>query len=437
MEAEAKNAYLDQVLKEQAQVEQALRVQRVAPAAARSACAPGDDGSGFYQADPETPAGNGVPYRITGVWRWKNVVVPPNCYVVHTRRGCPDPLHCGLGISFRFDPWTDAFIVVPAAMQTILINARCISRERQGVLVQGYVQWIIEDFRTAYRKCDFTDALDPMRLANLQLREQAEAAIKDKVATMSIDEVLADKQPIIRELTERLRQVMEGGEGGDRGLGLRVVTVQIKEAIVSSPRVWEMLQRPFRAERAKEARIAELANEGVIAAKEAEAAKSNAKQKIESESEIARLRSAAEAQAFDRTQAEAARRAKVEAEALAQTIAHEKEKIAKKSEMAKLQIEQDLAREEIERVFNHRWAEKEIALAAARRKVDNDLSAAALQAKLVDRIPEIASKMPKPEHLKAVSFGDGADGGVRSLVAGLVELVAALKDTEPTKDGKK
>src|SRR5205823_1455728 len=157
-----------------------------------------------------------------------------------------EPLHVGMGVSFRYDPRTDAFLVIPAAVQTLIINARCISAERQGVLVQAYVQWIVADVGTAYRKLDFSDPHDPMRIVNIQLREQAEAAIKDKVATMPIDAVLSDKQPVIEELTHRLRAVAEGSrEGGDAGgLGLKIVTVQIKEAVVSWTRLWENLQKP-------------------------------------------------------------------------------------------------------------------------------------------------------------------------------------------------
>src|SRR5208282_2724708 len=132
-----------------------------------------------------------------------------------------------------------------------------ICTERQGILVQAYVQWIVDDVGTAYKKLDFSDAEDPMRVVNVQLREQAEAAIKDKVATLAINEVLADKQPIIEELTTRLRTVAEGSGG----LGLKIVTVQIKEAVVSSTRLWENLQKPFRAERERLARMAELETE--------------------------------------------------------------------------------------------------------------------------------------------------------------------------------
>src|SRR6202040_3194493 len=172
----------------------------------------------------------------------------------------------GLGISFRFNPYRDAFLLIPAAMQTIVINARCICTERQGILVQAYVQWIIDDINTAYRRLDFSDPEDPMRIVNVQLREQAEAAIKDKVATMSIDAVLSDKQPIIDELTHRLRMVAEGSREGNgtSGLGLKIVTVQIKEAVVSSTRLWENLQKPFRAEQGRLASLAELAADGAV-----------------------------------------------------------------------------------------------------------------------------------------------------------------------------
>ncbi|HEX2688090.1 MAG TPA: SPFH domain-containing protein, partial [Kofleriaceae bacterium] len=246
--------------------------------------------SGGLATEPGAPA---VDVRITGWGRWKTVIVPPNAHVVHTRRGHADPLHIGLGVSFRYNPAKDSFLVVPGTMQTILINAYCIGKELQGLLVQGYVQWIIADFATAYKKLDFTDVEDPMRVVNVQLREQAEAAIKDKVATMGIDEVLSDKQPIIEELTARLRSVAEG-EGTDKGLGLRIVTVQIKEAVVSSRRVWENLQKPFRSERARVARLAELEAETVISARERVTERERETAQLEADAEIAKLRAAQE-----------------------------------------------------------------------------------------------------------------------------------------------
>src|SRR5260370_897795 len=209
--------------------------------------------------------------RETGAWLWKRVIVPPNAYVVHTRMGRKTPVTLGLGISFRYNPDTDAYLVVPAAMQTIGIVANGISKEKQGINILAYVQWQIADFGVAYRKLDFSDSRDPLGIVNAQLREQAEAAIKDKIATMSVEEVLTDKQPVIEELTTRLKVVAEGRQGAESdadGLGIKIVTVQIKEAYVSSQALWENLQAPFRYEKEQAARISYMLMQDEIRKKE-------------------------------------------------------------------------------------------------------------------------------------------------------------------------
>jgi flotillin len=433
-ESSMKNTYLEQVVQQKAQLEYDLKARRAKTPMIGNAAPAGATTSGgtdILCRDDEGRGGLGgavgssaVDVRISGFYRWKNVVVPPNAYVVHTRRGHDQPLHCGLGISFRFDPFTDSYLVVPSAMQTIILNANCICRERQGILVQGYVQWIIQDFKTAYRKLDFSDTFDPMRVVNVQLREQAEAAIKDTVSTMSIEDVLSDKQPIIKELTTRLRHVAEG-DGQDTGLGLRIVTVQIKEAVVASPRVWETLQRPFRAERSKEARLAELTHEAVVNTREAEAEKSAAAQRIATESDVARLQGEAAAAVFDREQSERARRAQVEAETLAQSIAHEKDKLEKEAVLSRLRLEQRLIEEGMTLEAQNRQAEREIALESARRKVDNDLSASALQMKLIEYLPTIAEKMPHPKELKSFQIG-GADS-LGAMIGGLMKVIESIR----------
>src|SRR5688572_5720976 len=101
----SRNAYLEQVMVEQQQLENDLRVnkkmapqsqmaqRRVAlPGQAAPPPAPGGGGA------PAQPSGPAVDVRITGWWRWKNVIVPPNAYVVHTRRGKTEPVDIGMGI---------------------------------------------------------------------------------------------------------------------------------------------------------------------------------------------------------------------------------------------------------------------------------------------------------------------------------------------------
>lgn len=413
-----KNTYLEQVMQQKMQVDDDLRVKR-APSP-MSQAAPRRHGGGGSVAIPEPETANGV--RITGFWRFKNVIVPPNVYVVHTRRGRAEPRTIGLGLSFRFDPVTDAFLIVPAAMQTITLQANCICKERQGVVVQGYVQWIIKDINTAYKKLEFNDA-DPMRVVIVQLREQAEAAIKDKVATMSIDEVLADKQPIIEELTARLRQVAEG-EGNSEGLGLRIVTVQIKEAVVCSPTVWEMLQRPFRAERGKEARLAELQAKAVIDERENDAERVSTRRRIETEAAAAKLRAEAGAAAFAREQEDRATRAKLEAEAAALSVKHERDKLTHASELQRLRLEQAVVAKKLEIEALRLQATHEMEVAREERKIENDLAPIALQAELVRALPEIAEKLPKPQEVKNVHLTGSSD--IAHLLSGIAQAASSI-----------
>ena len=363
--------------------------------------------------------------RVTGIWPFKTVIVPPNAYVVHTRRGKSEPLHCGLGISFRFNPFKDAFFVAPAAIQTIIVNANCVSAERQGVMVQAYVQWMIDDFSKAYQRLDLSNQNDPMKVTNVQLSQQAEATLKDTVATMSIDAILSDKQPIIEELTRRLRAVAEGEEGKS-GLGLRIVTVQIKEAVVSSSSLWETLQRGFRAERSKEARLAELRAQAVVKERE-DAEKLKAQQVIiERDETIRKIKGEAEAKAYDDEQAEKARRAALEAEQAVELANHQRQTLEESEAFEQLKQTLTLKRRQI--AFNQEITESErrLELRRTEEELRNMLSEPRLRALLIDALPQIAQQLPKPESLRI--YGGDANGmnQLAHLVGSLGEALESL-----------
>ncbi|GIJ46286.1 hypothetical protein Val02_31720 [Virgisporangium aliadipatigenens] len=445
---QSRNDYLDRVVAEQQVLEQNLRTKRAAPAPAPQA----PRGRAAVAAAEAAPAKqNGVEVRVTGFWCWKTVLVPPNAFVVHTRRGKAEPLHVGLGTSFRYRPQTDAFLVVPGAMQTILISAFSICRELQGVVVQAYVQWRIEDFATAYRRLDFGDPDDPMRLVNLQLKEQAEAAIKDKVATMSVHEVLSDKQPIIEELTARLRAVAEGEGDRDNGLGLRIVTVQIKEAVVSSSRLWENLQKPYRAEQERVARLAELAAGDAISEREMVAARARETRRMADERELGELRHRNDAAGFDRDTAEKVRRAardqedtRTLADLSTETALHElalrRTRQAQEHEVERLRLEAaealralrqqaDLAHARAETAAEHEQQVLQLERARLRVEIDNTQSDANVQAQFVEKLPELVRHLPKPTEVRTVNLGGVDQTSLSGIIAQLTAVLSALRDT--------
>src|SRR5262249_11492683 len=199
----------------------------------------------------------------------------------------------------------------------------------------------------------------------IQLREQAEAAIKDNVRTMSIDDVLSDKQTIIKELTHRRRTVAEGDREEDpaSGLGLKIVTVQIKEAVVSSTQLWQNLQKPFRAEREKLARLAELEAAQHIALQEQINRQKRETDTLGMQRQLEELRFAGQREQYDREQAERVRRQQVEQEEEQKAIAN-----GTATERARREADLELALHQIE-LERRRVAEE---LEAVKREIEMD-----------------------------------------------------------------
>ena len=297
-----------------------------------------------------------IQVRETGFWLWKRIIVPPNAYVVHTRLGTKEPVTLGMGVSFRYNPDTDAYLVVPAAMQTIGIVANCISKEKQGINVLAYVQWQIDDLSIAYRRLDFSDSRDPLGIVNAQLREQAEAAIKDKIATMSVEEVLTDKEPVIEELTTRLKAVAEGRTQGEQGtgegLGIKIVTVQIKEAYVSSQRLWKNLQAPFRYEKDKAARISYLTTQDEIRQKELETRQVSETRQAETMVAIERIKQSKQTEAADIRLTEEATRFTQEQESVRRKIQLEEQTTLARRE-SELRLAMQAAQAEQKEAIEH------------------------------------------------------------------------------------
>ena len=139
MAEENRNVYLEQVVASQERLDQEMRAKRASSMdqPAQGYAAPvGRASRGLRVRAPQGPGGGGgggggdfhanaVDVRITGWGRWQTVVVPPNAFVVHTRRGHTEPLHVGLGMSFRFNPRTDSFLVVPGAMPVAQAHEIC------------------------------------------------------------------------------------------------------------------------------------------------------------------------------------------------------------------------------------------------------------------------------------------------------------------------
>ncbi|WP_372368701.1 SPFH domain-containing protein [Candidatus Uabimicrobium sp. HlEnr_7] len=430
------NIYMQQAIAEVDNLEKQLRVNRKHKKS--KPAAPRKDNNTKIIEEEEKEIVSSLGVKVTGRL-FKSVVVPPNMYVIHTRRGHEKPLHIGLGMSFRYNPRSDSFLVVPSSMQTILISANTICKELQGILIQAYVQWIIDDVETAYRRLDFSDAEDPMRVVTLQLREQAEAAIKDKVATMSINEVLSDKQPIIKELTKRLKEVAEGF-GDDSGLGIKIITVQIKEAIVSSANLWQNLQKPFRSSQMAAARLAEIENQSTVNKRELEEEQTqqDAQQVIREK----QLQLNHKIKTIELEKEFAQRQQNMELEIHSYQL--KEDKIKAKRQIQELEMESDAKlrkrKQELEAHFedlaletelqckqkrndlNNKQTNIELDFDEKRQKTANMLSQQQIQSQAIAMMPDIAKSLPHPKHSVNIS-GDGNGSSLPGIIASIISVL--------------
>ena len=78
-----------------------------------------------------------------------------------------------------------------------------------------------------------------------------------------------------------------------------------------------------------------------------------------------------------------------------------------------------------------RQAKTELEHLETRQRILNELTPANVQARLVELLPDIAEKLPKPQELRSVSIGGSGgaqDGqGVATLVAQMLALTNLLK----------
>jgi hypothetical protein len=196
--------------------------------------------------------------------------------------------------------------------------------------------------------------------------------------------------------------------------------------------------------------LAELEAETVIAARERVTERERETAQIETDAGIAQLRAETEARTYDRDSVETARRlqreqetardqARLRHETAVQAAELEKVRIAHEAELAqvrareaagalRLDAETKIAIDDLRRAAANRQTEAELKFLEARQRVANETSPGNLQARLIEALPAIAEKLPKPGELRAISIGHGAGAQDGQSLASLVAQMLALVD---------
>jgi len=255
---------------------------------------------------------------IYAMFRRRYVTVSPSEYVIHTGRG-GKVLHQGLGQSFFCSPF-DTYMVFPSTIQRVQFEASQITKENQGIRVQGFVVWKIADPELAYKSLDLSGTESPLEVTSQHLKEIAESVVRHSVSNMTIEETLRKRETMISGLKRQLIEVV-------KDWGISTETIEIRDVYIESERLFENMQAPHRQKVRLEAETVTLETEEKIA-----------NEKLRSDESIARQRADTQTRTkiFESEKALEAQRQKIDHE----TQAHEAEQGAQQQRLEKEHVVQ-------------------------------------------------------------------------------------------------
>lgn len=171
------------------------------------------------------------------------VTIAPNEYVVHTRLG--KIKNQGLGQTFLLYPFIDSYIKFSITPRKINFYADNITKEKQGVGIDGFLIWSIEDGEKAYKKIGTSDS-DSLDSLSMQLIDISVSIARNAISNMNLDEVLKNREVLVEKLSAQLSAIIDDW-------GLKIETIEIKEVRILSETLFESMQAPFRNEQLKHA----------------------------------------------------------------------------------------------------------------------------------------------------------------------------------------
>lgn len=297
------------------------------------------------------------------------VAVEPDEYVVHYRGG--RVVHSGRGLSFFSLPY-DTFLKVRSTIRDINFCADQITKEKQGVRVQGFLAYKVADFDIAYQHLDLKaramkvlpecaenvevteydsktkekviplDPSDPLAKTDLVLRRLAESVVRHEIANKTVEEMITERETVVASMKTQLQATV-------RDWGLEIDTIEFTEVWIRSRELFSSLQAEYRNEMRLKAAQSNAITERAICEKQ-----------IQTEQEVASLR--AQSERLTRVTTSEEQAAARTTEIANQSKLHELE-LEEAAKVQRRQIETAREMEEREKEKEYALRQRELALA--------------------------------------------------------------------------
>lgn len=160
----------------------------------------------------------------------------PSDFVIRIRNG--EIVSQKQGSGFFCLPWHQ-YCIIPSEVSTITFSADQITKENQGIQVDGFAIWKITQPDKAYLYFAFDVPSEAIVKIDQHLKEVVISAIRHQVASMKIEEVLRKRGTIILQLKQELSYITERW-------GLEIETIEIKNVLIMSKQLFSNMQATYR-----------------------------------------------------------------------------------------------------------------------------------------------------------------------------------------------
>ncbi|MDH5582170.1 MAG: SPFH domain-containing protein [Bdellovibrionales bacterium] len=172
----------------------------------------------------------------------------PNEYVIWLRNGKVRKASTG-GSGVLLPLW-DEIIIVPVTVQQTLLEARerVVSHEYQDLSVTAFIYWRVVNPEVAYSKVSWDSS--QADYVEKVIKNAAESIIRTTCANMPIEQIIRERQEIIKVITSELHSLMADWGITTESVEIRDVEVldhQLKENLEASKKITEEQKAKLRA----------------------------------------------------------------------------------------------------------------------------------------------------------------------------------------------
>lgn len=170
-----------------------------------------------------------------------------NEWMIIMRNG--EMVKCGVGLATWIMPGDQA-ITFPSLINKISFNASQVTTEMVGVEVKCVIIWSVHRDNAGPFKCykSFGEDLKKTTptMANEQLESMALSIIRDRIANLSLNDILKNRNKLRDGVKEEMQKVITGW-------GIWLETCEVENVIITSRALFTNMQTEFREKSRMEA----------------------------------------------------------------------------------------------------------------------------------------------------------------------------------------